>query len=279
MRGKSPYELHPHPCSNPIAHSPNAAPLGIFGTGWGVGMARFFQVLWRINAVLAFVALAAFIVFVGLFSKERITKPLLYYFVPPPPVAPAVPERPKPTYSYTLEKNLLIGADAGSADYEIYRLLRWGKIDGRPVTSEAAAAVNFLVTSKKTGANTWLFKGFDRAIVGQEPMLTGRWYWHEPDADDDIAVDIVVLKVVEADSDGDGYLTQEDRQTLYVARFAEDKQPAPEKLLSADAVWFMEQKNKDFDIGYRDHGEGFLAVYSLPDFKLQSKTKIEGLPN
>jgi hypothetical protein len=235
-------------------------------------MAGFFKVLWRINAVLAFVALIAVIGFVVLLSKERIDRPLLAYFVPPPAAA-VVPK--KPAYRYELEKDLLIGADTASADFELYRLVRWGKIDGKPMPPEASATVNLLVADKKSGATKWLFEGFDRTIINQETVLTGRWYWREPEADDDVPVEIVVLKVIDADTNGDGALTLDDRQALYVARF-----PAagPVKLLEADAVWFTLQKNKEYQVGYRDRGEGYLATYALPDFTLVSKTKIEGLP-
>jgi hypothetical protein len=234
-------------------------------------MAGFFKVLWRINAVLAFVALVAVIGFVVLFSKERIDRPLLDYFVPP--AAAAVPQ--KAAYHYDLEKDFLIGADTASADFELYRLVRWGKIDGKAMPPEASATVNLLVADKKSGATRWLFPGFDRTVISQEPVLTGRWYWREPESDDDIPVEIVVLKVIDADTNGDGALTLDDRQTLYVARF-----PAagPVKLLEADAVWFTMQKNKEYQVGYREKGEGYLVTYALPDFSLVTKTKIEGLP-
>jgi hypothetical protein len=236
-------------------------------------MVAFFKWLWRVNAMLVFVALVAVIVFLLPSSKARITQPLLDYVGPPPSV---VTVKLKPTYTYELEKDLLIGADTSRADFEIYRLVRWGKIEGKPVTPEAAATVNLLVADKKTGSNKWLFPGFDRAIVNQETVLTGRWYWHEPEIDDDIPVEIVVLKVIDADTNGDGAFTLDDRQTLYVARFPAT---APEKLLTADAIWFTMQNKKEYQIGYRDKGEGFLAVYALPDFTLVSKTKVEGLPN
>lgn len=239
-------------------------------------MQGFFKVLWRINAVLAFVALVLIVGFVVLISKERMTKPLLSYFVPTPPVAMPV-VKTAPVFTYVLEKDLLIGADPTSATYEVYRLTRWGK-PGKKTSAPEATTVNLLVTDKKTKANSWLFRGNDRAIVGQEPVLTGRWYWREPQVDDDIPVELAVLRVVEADSNGDGVLTGADRQTLYVARFAAVPFP-PEKLLTADAVWFAGQKNKEFEIGYRDHGVGYLATYALPDFTLTSKTVIEGMPN
>lgn len=235
-------------------------------------MAGFFKVLWRINAVLVFLALVALLAFVVLLSKERIKQPLWNYIVPPPPVA-AAPV--KSCYRYDLEQDLLIGGDTARDDFELFRLVRWGKVNGRAVTPEASATVNLLIVDKKTGANKWLFQGFDRAIVSQETVLTGRWYWHEPEVDDDIAIDLVVMKVIDADSNGDGVLTSEDRQTLYVVRF-----PAagPEKLLTADAIWFTVQKNKEYQVGYRDAGEGYLATYALPDFTLVSKVKVEGMP-
>ncbi len=236
-------------------------------------MAAFFKWLWRVNAVLVFAVLVAVIAFLLLSTKTHITQPLLEYVGPLPSV---VIGKPKPSYTYDLEKDLLIGADTGRDDFEIYRLTRWGKINGMPVTPDAAATVNLLVEDKKSGSNKWLFPGFDRSIVNQETVLTGRWYWHEPEIDDDIAVEIVVLKVIEADTNGDDALTEGDRQTLYIARF-----PAagPEKLLTADAIWFTMQNKKEYQIGYREKGEGFLAVYALPDFTLVSKTKVEGFPN
>jgi hypothetical protein len=237
-------------------------------------MPAFFKVLWRVNAVLVFVALVALLAFIVLFSKERISQPLLNYFVPPPA---AEKIKPSPTYNYVLEKDLLIGADTNREDFEVYRLVRWGKVNGKPATPEAAATVNLLVTDKRTNSNKWLFQGFDRSIVGQEAMLTGRWIWREPEVDDDVPVELVVLRVIEADSNGDGALTQDDRQTLYIARFAATP-PTPEPFLTADAIWFTMQKAKEFQVGYRDKGIGYLAVYALPDFKLVSQTKIEGMP-
>lgn len=238
-------------------------------------MAAFFKYLWRVNAVLSFIALVAVLVFVALFSRERIDRPLLAYFVPPPPQAVV---KPKPVYTYGLEKDFLIGGDPSDENEEVYRLVRWGKIKGRPGTPEAAAIVNLLLVDRKTNTNHWLFDGFDRAIVTQDAVLTGRWYWHEPEVDDDVPVEIAVLKVIDADTDGDGALTANDRQTLYVARFG-DKAPPPQKLLTADAIWIAQQKNNDYQVGYRDRGEAFLATYALPDFTLVTKMKVEGLPN
>lgn len=237
-------------------------------------MAGFFKWLWRVNAVLVFLVLASAIAYLALLLQQRTPQPLASFFDPAPP-SPVAVEKPKPTYIYDLEKDLLIGADTNQENFEIYRLVRWGKIEGHPAAPEAATAVNLLVADRKTGANKWLFAGFDRAIVNQEPILTGRWYWHEPEIDDDIPVEIVVLKVIEADTNSDGVLTLADRQTLYVVRL-----PAagPEKLLSADFIWFTMQKAKEYQIGYRDNGEGYLSVYSLPDFTLKSKVKIDGLP-
>jgi hypothetical protein len=237
-------------------------------------MSGFFTFLWRVNAVLAFVALLAAIVFLTLFSKERIDRPVLNYFVPPPLVQTV---KPIPTYTYVLEQDLMIGGSTASEAFDLYRLVRWGKIKGHPVTPEAAASVNLLVKDKKTNASKWLFKGFNRVIVGQEPLLTGRWYYREPEIDDDVPLHLLVLRVVEADSNGDGVFTADDRQSMYVARF--EGAGEPEKVLSADQIWFTSQKGKEFLISYRDKGTAYFATYSLPEFKLLSQTPIEGMPN
>lgn len=235
-------------------------------------MSGFFKFLWRVNAVLAFAALLAAIVFLVLFSKERIDKPVLNYFVPPP----AQTVKLVPTYSYELEQDLVIGGSTASEEFDLYRLVRWGKIKGHPVTPEAAAWVNLLVKDKKTNASKWLFKGFNQVIVGQEPLLTGRWYYHEPEIDDDVPVHLLVVRVADADSNGDGAITAADRQTLYVARFEGGD---PEKVLSADQIWFTSQTGKTFLVSYRDKGAAYFATYSLPEFKQISLAPIEGMPN
>jgi len=234
-------------------------------------MAGFFRFLWRLNAVLAFVAAVAAIVFLVLFSKERIKQPLMNYIVPP-----AVEKvRPKPTYTYVLEPDLVVGASTDTVPFNLYRLVRWGKIKGRPLTPEAAATVNILIADKKTNANSWMFQGFDRTILNQEPLLTGRWYYREPEVDDDVPVRLLVLRVVEADTNGDGSLGDGDRQSLYLYRF--DGKP-PEKIMSADQVWNTEQIGKLYQVTYRDGEGAWFATYSLPDFKLVSKTEIRDMP-
>lgn len=234
-------------------------------------MQGFFKVLWRLNAVLAFLALLAAIVFLTLFSKERIDRPLLAYVVPPPVVS----VKPKPSYTYVLEPDLVVGGRTGSEEFDVYRLVRWGKIAGKPVTPEAAATVNILVSNKAKNTNTWLFKGNTRVILGQEALLEGSWYYREPEIDEDIPVHLVVLKVVEADSNADGLYNAEDRQTLYASRFEGGE---PEKFLEADQIWLDYQKGKTFFVAYRDKGRAFFATYSLPDFKLITQSEIQDMP-
>jgi hypothetical protein len=50
------------------------------------------------------------------------------------------------------------------------------------------------------------------------------------------------------------------------------------KVIDADTIWFTMQKNKEYQVGYREKGEGYLAAYALPDFTLVSKTRIKGVP-
>lgn len=235
-------------------------------------MSGFFRFLWRVNAVLAFLALLTGIVFMTLFSKERIKQPLLDYIIPPPVQAVKI----LPTYTYVLEPDMVIGGTTDTEDFELYRLVRWGKIKGKPVTPEAAATVNILISDKKKDSRTWLFKGSNRVILGQEALLTGRWYFREPEVDEDIPVHLIVLKVVEADTNGDGALDVDDRQSLYVARF---EGAEPEKILTADQIWQDNQKGKTFFVSYRDKGKAYFATYSLPDFKLISQSEIPDMPH
>lgn len=240
-------------------------------------MAGFFRILWCINAVLAFFAASAALAFVALMAKDRIDLPLLNNLVSPPqqqqPSSPAVPT--KIAYSYQFEPDIFLGPSTDNADFELFRLLRWGKADGHPVTLAASATVNLLVQDKKTNANHWLFSGFDRAILAEVPILTGRWYYHEPQSDDDVPVELMVLRVVEADSDNDGVLTSRDRQTLYAVRLPA---AAPEKILTADQIYFTRQMAKTFQVSYREAGHSYLVSYSLPDFKEAVRSEISAMP-
>jgi hypothetical protein len=234
-------------------------------------MAGFFRFLWRLNAVLAFVALVAAIVFLTLFSKERISQPLLNYFIPPATQT----VKPLLTYTYVLEPNLVLGGSSESNPFTLYRLMRWGKIKHHSGEPDMAAAVNILVVDKKTKTTAWLFKGVNRIIVSQSPLLLGRWAFDDYEADEIAPIHQVVMRIVEQDTNKDGYLGVDDRQTLYICRF-DGKEP--EKILSADQIWTADQDGKTYTISYRDGEKATIATYSVPDFKLIEQTKIDGMP-
>ena len=235
-------------------------------------MAGFFRFLWRLNAVLAFVALVAAIVFLTLFSKERVRQPLLNYLVPPS----IQTVKPPPSYTYVLEPNLVLGGSAEPNPFALYRLMRWGKIKSHNGEPDTAAAVNVLIVDKKTKTTQWLFRGFDRVIVSQTPLLLGRWAYDDYEADEIAPVHQVVMRVVEQDTNKDGYLGIDDRQTLYICRFNGKE---PEKILSADQIWTADQDGKTYTISYRNGDAATIATYSVPDFKLIEQTKIDVMPN
>jgi len=235
-------------------------------------MAGFFTSLWRVTAVLAFGAALAAIAYLTLLWRDHIDPPWLGYLAPPQ-TETAV--KSKPIYSYVLEPDIYIGETVDEDNFELYRLMRYGKVDAQQVASDASATVNILVVDKKTGDNTWLFQGYNRVIIGQEAMLTGRWYYHEPQVDDDVAVQLMVLRVIEGDSNGDGLLTTSDRQTLYVARF---QTGSPENFLSADQIYFTRQQGKEFLVSYRDAGVSYFTTFSLPEFKQLTKTVVKDMP-
>jgi len=234
-------------------------------------MAGFFRFLWRLNAVLAFFALVAAIVFLTLFSKERIDRPLLNYVVPP--IVQKV--SPRPSYTYGLEPDLIVGGSTEANSFALYRLMRWGKIKTHRAENDAAAAVNVLIVDKKTKTTSWLFKGFDRVILAQTPLLLGRWAYDDYAADEIAPIHQVVMRVVEADTNKDGYLTEADRQTLYICHF-DGKDPT--KILSADQIWTTDQNGKTYTISYRDGDAAYIATYSVPDFTLQEQIKIDDMP-
>ena len=244
----------------------------MIGRGTVEGMAGFFRFLWRLNALLAFAALAAAIVFLVLFSKERVDRPLLDYIIPPPP-APVV--KVPLTYTYVLEPDLVVGGAVSEDDFKLYRLMRWGKTSRHRAENDSAAAVNILIVDKKTKTTSWLFKGFDRLIISQTPMLLGRWAYDEYEANEIAPVHQIVMRVVEADTNGDGYLTPDDRQTLYLCHF-DGKDPI--KIMTADQIWTAEQNGKTYVITYRDGDAAWIATYSVPDFTLIEKIRVDGMP-
>jgi hypothetical protein len=234
-------------------------------------MAGFFRFLWRLNAVLAFAALVAAIVFLTLFSKERIDRPLINYVVPP--VVQKV--KPRPTYTYVLEPNLIVGGSTTDNAFALYRLTRWGKVNGRRAENDGAATVNVLIVDKKTKTSSWLFKSFDQVIVSQTPLLLGRWAYDDYPPDEVAPIHQVVMRVVEEDTNKDGYLTADDRQTLYICHF-DGKDPV--KILSADQIWTTDQNGKVYTVTYRDGDAAWIATYSVPDFALQDRIRIDDVP-
>jgi hypothetical protein len=234
-------------------------------------MAGFFRFMWRLNAVLAFLALIAAVVFFTLFSKERIDKPLLNYFVPPLEQKVA----PRPTYTYVLEPDLIVGGATDANPFALYRLMRWGKTKTHRAENDASAAVNILIVDKKAKTTSWLFKGFDRVILSQTPLLLGRWAYDDYEADEIAPIHQVVMRVVDADTNKDGYLTEDDRQTLYICHF-DGKDPI--KILSADRIWTTDQNGKTYVVTYRDGDAAYIATYSVPDFTLQEQIKIDNMP-
>jgi len=234
-------------------------------------MAGFFKFLWRLNAVLAFLALTAAVVFLALFSKERIDRPLLNYVIPPVEQK----AKPRPTYTYVLEPDLVVGGAVRDNPFELYRLVRWGKTKNRRAENDAAAAVNVLIVDRRTNSTSWLFKGFDRVILSQTPLLFGRWAYDEYEVDEIAPIHQIVMRVVDEDTNKDGYLTEDDRQTLYICHF-DGKDPT--KILSADQIWTTDQNGKTYTVTYRDGGAGYIATYSVPDFTLLSTIKIDDMP-
>jgi len=234
-------------------------------------MSGFFRFLWRLNALLAFVALVAAIVFLTLFSKERIDRPLINYVVPP--VTQKV--NPRPTYTYVLEPDLIVGGSVSDNEFALYRLTRWGKTRTRRAENDGGATVNVLIVDKKTRTSSWLFKGFNQIILSQTPLLLGRWAYDDYEADEIAPIHQVVMRVVDTDTNKDGYLTADDRQTLYICHF-DGKDPIA--ILSADQIWTADQNGKTYVVTYREGKAGYIDTYAVPGFTLIDRIEIDDMP-
>jgi hypothetical protein len=226
------------------------------------GEGGFFRLLWRVNAVLAFAVAIAGLWFIAVMSQGRLEWPALFQTP-----AKTEPQKAAPNYTYALEPNLLVGG-AEAYPFKLYRLMRWDEPRRRTARTPyaTAAAVNILVVDKETGANHWLFRGFDRAILSQDPLMSSVAVNETWDTERGSPIRCLVLRVADT-----GW-----QQSLYVWRYDGSE---PLKVLTADQIWMADQIERDkYLVSYKTGSLAFFATYSVPDFQLLSQVPIKDMP-
>jgi hypothetical protein len=222
----------------------------------------FFRFLWRLNAILAFAVAVAGLWFIAVMSRDRLPWPNLLQTP-----AKAAPQKSAPSYAYALEPDLLVGGPE-AYPIKLYRLVRWDEAKRSTARTPyaTAATVNILVVDKVTGANHWLFHGFDRSILSQDPLMSSVAVNENDDTERGSPIRCLVLRVADT-----GW-----QQSLYVWRYDGNE---PLKILTADQIWMADQIERDkYLVSYKTGPLAFFATYSVPDFTLLSQVPIQNMP-
>jgi len=225
------------------------------------GEGGFFRFLWRVNAILAFAVAVAGLWFIAWMSRDQL--PWHHLFQKP---TQTETQHTAP-YTYALEPNILVGGPE-AYPFKLYRLVRWDESVRRTARTpySTAATVNILVVDKQTGANHWLFRGFDRTIVSQDPLMSSVAINETWETERGHPIRVLMLRVADT-----GW-----QQSLYVWRYDTGE---PQKILTADQIWMASQIESDkYLVSYKSGPLAYFATYSIPDFKLLSQTPIRNMP-
>lgn len=260
---------------------------------------KFFRWVWRFNAlVLALLCLAGlasltYNLLSGYFFASPADKPQ-GHFAPVSSAAEAAN-----TYRLKSSGTVAFLKPDGGQDLElVFSLGNW---EGAPnkyglahINSSSGYREpyngNVLLVNSETGASHWLFSGFARNITGWDVVIDPTV--KEPPVDvatsgptvieagriygDYRAAKALVLKVIEKDSNKDGNLTEGDGLALYIWRPGD---AAPAKFLDADLILSQSQIGKDrYTVSYESGGAAWIAIYSVPDFRLLIKKPLPKLP-
>lgn len=258
---------------------------------------KFFRFLWRFNALAIALAVLAVLGslgygFVLMLTHDYWEKPQ-GHFAPAPKGAEA-----KNTYRLRTSGAIAFKNGGGEDVYLVYSLGAWNgapnvyslaSVSGVERAREPANA-NLLLMNAHTGAGKWLFNGLGRNIRSWEKVVDSAIAgnavaegFRNPgvQSSDELFggaqyVKAVVLKVVERDTNHDNELTDDDGVSLYVWQGGND---APVKILEATLVLDQAQIGAArYTISYELGDQAWLAIYSVPDFKLLSKTKLPKVP-
>lgn len=239
---------------------------------------KFFRWLWRINAILiAGVGLAAItmLMFSGLFSGYH------------PDNFEVKPNEGQKPFEYTIEAGSLNGNNSGivtsatgsaealegTGEAYLFRVRKPAGSDRRVVVSSMSYfsgvwPVNILMLRGDTGQGQWLFSGDSRIVDGMfEVHALAPAQTPAPNP-----VKGLLITVTDADTDGDGALTDRDRQSLYTYK---PGHTGVTKLLAADRIISLTQTDaENVLVVYRDGQAIKDAVVSTGELAIRLHTVL-----
>jgi hypothetical protein len=250
---------------------------------------RFFRFIWRFNAlalalaILGFLAMAGYGFWSQYYGVHEWEKPM-GQFTP-------VPKAAEKEFTYRIEDDSFgvggINLNAGETHERILSLKRWqgpprqyGLVMKAKFASSGrneVEAVNLLIVNTETGASHWMFKGYDRLILTEEPL-----YATEPPAPAYTGAVMppvigIVLAISDKDTNGGGQIDEKDAVSLYFYRAGA---VFPMKFLTADTILSTSQIGSDrYMIVYETGKSAFAAVYVIDGFKLISRKPLPNVPN
>ena len=234
---------------------------------------RFFRFLWRCNAILlAAVGIAGVVAIVTLMVEFLGRSP---WERPTGGFAP-VPGKAEQNFTYRLD-------DGGSAEVgreQILALRRW---DGAPGEHGLAAmemaslssnsylplhdTVNLLAVDD-AGKTHWLFRGYERRIIGQQAIKAS--------AEENAPVTAIVFTVIDADTNKDGKFAEGDKKSLYIYRAGDT---LAQRILTVDELRLNKQSAPDRYLVVSETGKAATAAnYALPDFRLLGTQPVPNVP-
>lgn len=219
---------------------------------------RFFQLVWRVNA-LAIFAIAVLGTLLGLYAvfdqvRDEFRAPSVIKRLP---IQQAQPRQEEMRFGLPI----LIPGSA-FVRFPLHKELKTSASYSSRVSNPNS--VNVLFVNSSNGESKWLFKGDNRLIVNQSHVLS------QLKSDQPVATSIVYT-LVEKDTSGDERLSSNDQ--VSVGYSSPDGSTYTSLLNNIEKLYAMDQVTDDrLMILYAREGESRLATYALPNYTIVADT-------
>jgi hypothetical protein len=221
---------------------------------------RFFKFVWRFNALIV-AAAGLLAILLALYALYEITKSVtqdrdINNVVT---IDPAVPVEEDIYLGYPQIQN-----GAGHVRVALYRDQR--RSMGLYSKSSGGNMVNVLFVDAATGAQSWLFKGTQRQIFSDLETFSSL-------RSSDRVVAAIVYTLAEADSNGDGRISNEDQKSIAVS--LPDGSGYRVVLADVERLFSVEQiSDNRVLVLYAKGAESRSAIFNVPDFSLVKDSAI-----
>jgi len=229
---------------------------------------KYFRYLWRFNAiVMAVIGFAVVVAFVASLFSSLWNSPRSG---PAGSFAP-VPKRAEHGYTYGMARDAI--RLSGTREV-VFVLKRWkGSPDGDGASSSGAEDVNLLVVDDDNATSHWLFRGTERTILSRDEV-------HASDvANFNVFSPVValVVTVLDADTNKDGRIDGQDRESLYFYRVGS---ASAVEFFTADHVLAAQQIGTDrYLVIFENGNKAAVQTFSLVDFRPLSQNPLPDVPD